>query len=378
MKICMAAPYDITNSKSWSGTPLSLYSAMREIDGNEITTFDISKHHNYFNVRANILRHLDVADSFRSKSLVSKLGPSAMNPLNSRILAKHCASAQYDAVLEFGGYLPHEKILPYYIYTDSTNDARLSFYHKYGVLPCGDENISLETFKRAAEFVRRIYTNAEAIFTMSDWLSDSLINVTGVSPEKVHTVYAGANWHDTILSKNLVAKDITNKTELNLLINGVDFRRKGVDIAVEAVKILNCESDIRYNLHVCGIREPYPKNEFVVDYGFINKSKLIELLNLCDVFVLPSRFDCFGIAFVEAMTFGLPCVGRNICAMPEIIDRGVNGELVDSDDPTELAELIAKICTPQLYSKYSESAIKKSQKFTWERVAQDITNVIRK
>ncbi|MBR6635766.1 MAG: glycosyltransferase family 4 protein [Clostridia bacterium] len=378
MKICMAAPYDITNSKSWSGTPLSLYSAMKEIDGNDITPFDISKYHNYFNVRANILRHLDVTDSFRSKSFVSKLGPSAMNPLNSKILNKHCASTHYDAVLEFGGFLPQKNVTPYFIYTDSSNDVKLDYFTRYGELPFGNEGISVDTFKYAADFVRKIYTNAAGVFCMSNWLAESMINTTGVSPEKMHTVYAGANWHGENPPDEITPKSILQKKEINLLITGVSYKGKGVDIAVEAVKILNRESDIRYNLHVCGISEPYPKNEFVIDYGFINKSKLIELLNLCDVFVLPSRFDCFGIAFVEAMTFGLPCVGRNICAMPEIIDRGVNGELVDSDDPTELAELIAKICTPQLYSKYSESAIKKSQKFTWERVAQDITNVIRK
>ena len=213
---------------------------------------------------------------------------------------------------------------------------------------------------------------------MSNWLAESMINTTGVAKEKVHTVYAGANWHGQEFSDSISAKNIFDKNEINLLITGVSYEGKGVDIAVEAVKLLNRESDIRYNLHVCGIKEPYPKNEFVIDYGFVNKAKLVELLQLCDIFVLPSRFDCFGIAFVEAMSFGLPCVGRNICAMPEIIDRGINGELVDSDDPTELAELIAKIAAPQNYSKYSEAAIKKSRKFTWEKVAQDITNVIRK
>ena len=374
----MAAPYDITNSKAWSGTPLSLYSAMKDVDGNDITPFDISKHHNYFNIRATTLKYLDLKSSIKEKTFISGLGPSAMNPLNSKILDKHCASNHYDAVLEFGGFLPKKNVNPYYIYTDSSNDVKLDYFIRYGKMPFGNEKITVDTLKYAADFVREIYTNASGVFCMSDWLAESMVKTTGVSPEKVHTVYAGANWHGQKFPGHIAARNICEKKEINLLITGVNYKGKGVDIAVDAVNILNRESDVKYYLHVCGIREPYPRNEFVIDYGFINKSKLIELLQLCDVFVLPSRFDCFGIAFVEAMTFGLPCVGRNICAMPEIIDRGINGELVESDDPLELAELILKICNPQTYSEYSEAALKKSKKFTWKNVAENITNVIRK
>ena len=88
-------------------------------------------------------------------------------------------------------------------------------------------------------------------------------------------------------------------------------------------------------------------------------------------------FDCFGIAFVEAMTFGLPCIGRNICAMPEIIDEGINGELIRDDDPSVLAALIDKICSDtDLYRRYSASAIEKSKKFTWEAVCARIMEVL--
>ena len=98
---------------------------------------------------------------------------------------------------------------------------------------------------------------------------------------------------------------------------------------------------------------------------------------MCDLFVLPSRFDCFGIAFVEAMTFGLPCIGRKICAMPEIIDEGINGELVTSDDSEELASLIEKICVGDTYRLYSEKAIEKAKKFTWQNVCSDMLKIIK-
>ncbi len=51
------------------------------------------------------------------------------------------------------------------------------------------------------------------------------------------------------------------------------------------------------------------------------------------MFVLPSKFDAWGHVFVEAMGNGLPCIGTNCCAMPEIIEEGVTGRLVPRADP---------------------------------------------
>ena len=112
-------------------------------------------------------------------------------------------------------------------------------------------------------------------------------------------------------------------------------------------------------------------------HGFVGKEQLNELLRQCSLFVLPSRFDCFGIAFVEAMAWGLPCIGRNICAMPEIIDAGKNGELISKDDPEELAQKIRSICSDSAkYTAYSESAIRKSETFTWENTVNAMLQVM--
>ncbi len=236
---------------------------------------------------------------------------------------------------------------------------------------------SLECVTRAADSVRKIFQNAQGVFCMSQWLADSMVNTTGVSPDKVHVVYAGANWHGAVLPENIKPRDIAGKKEFHLLLTGISYEGKGADIAVKAVEILNKNTNAEFVLHICGLKSLPVESEYVVNHGFVNKTELIEIISECDLFVLPSRFDCFGIAFVEAMTFGLPCIGRKICAMPEIIDEGVNGELVTSDDPNELVELISKICFDRsLYVSYSASALEKSKKFNWEAVAGDIMKVI--
>lgn len=378
MRICMAATYDIQNSRSWSGTPYSLYSALSSIDTNEMTTLNLSQYHTAWNTKMNMLRHTDLRSSLKNRGRVSKLGLSEMNALNSSILQKRCQAKDYDVLLELGGFFSGKGMPPYYVYSDASHDLSLDYYAQYGKLPFGYSEQSLDAVRRSAEYVRKIYQNAEGVFCMSQWMANSMVHTTGVAPEKVHTVYAGANWHDVEVQFPSVPKTLEGKREIHLLLVGVSFEGKGVDLAIEAVQKLNQTSDKKFILHVCGIQTPFEHDEYVINHGFKAKTELVKLLTQCDVFVLPSRFDCFGIAFVEAMQFGLPCVGRRICAMPEIIDEGVNGALISpQDDPNELAQCIYDICADeQRYTQYSAMAMKKAERFTWQNVATDIMNVL--
>ena len=62
--------------------------------------------------------------------------------------------------------------------------------------------------------------------------------------------------------------------------------------------------------------------------GRIDRDALAELYRRATVFVLPSLFDAWGHVFVEAMGYGLPCIGTDCCAMPELIEDGISGRLV--------------------------------------------------
>lgn len=379
MKICISAAYDVKNPKSWSGTPLSLYHAVSHSPDVEITTVDLSSMHNKTNEIFSIIKHIDLSLSKSYGVLKSKLGPSVMNPLNSSLLDKYLKNKDFDVLIEFGGFIPGKNTPPYYIYTDSSRDMEIDFYKKTGVKPFGAENYTDEEMQNSSAYVKEIYKKAAGVFCMSNYLKESLVNTTGIDENKAHVVYAGANWHGIELPENINPKTIEGKKQFNILFTGIDYYRKGVDILIDAVKILNASSEMRFDLHLCGISEKITDDENVIVHGIVDKTKLLELLNDADLFVLPSRYECFGICFVEAMTFGIPCIGRNIMAMPEIIDEGENGELVSGDDPEELAALIKKICSdPVLYRKYSESAMEKSKIFQWDAVAEKMINIIKR
>ena len=101
------------------------------------------------------------------------------------------------------------------------------------------------------------------------------------------------------------------------------------------------------------------------------------LMDTHDLFVMPSRLEGFGIAFVEALSRGLPCVGRSACAMPEIIQPGVGGALIRDDDTEVLAETIAAtLADDELYARCAAAAAGVRAYYTWQRAADDILAIV--
>ena len=72
--------------------------------------------------------------------------------------------------------------------------------------------------------------------------------------------------------------------------------------------------------------------------------KVHELMLKSEVFVLPSRCEAFGIVFGEALMSGIPCIGTKYSGGPDkIINHGINGFLVESDDIKELSYYMKKL-----------------------------------
>ena len=77
--------------------------------------------------------------------------------------------------------------------------------------------------------------------------------------------------------------------------------------------------------------------------GMQGRTKVAELLHGCEVFVLPSRSEPFGIAIVEALACRKPVVATRVGGIPEIIQDGRNGLLVEPDNSGALAEALMKV-----------------------------------
>jgi phosphatidylinositol alpha-1,6-mannosyltransferase len=81
----------------------------------------------------------------------------------------------------------------------------------------------------------------------------------------------------------------------------------------------------------------------VVLTGFVSTERLRALYQHAAMCAMPSRGEGFGLVYLEAMSYGLPCIGSMHDAAGEIIDDGVSGLLVDQTDTSSLADAIVHL-----------------------------------
>jgi glycosyltransferase involved in cell wall biosynthesis len=119
------------------------------------------------------------------------------------------------------------------------------------------------------------------------------------------------------------------------------------------------------------------KKKYVLNFtpdnlsGYFDKIKLTAFKE-SDVYLMPSRSDAFGIAFLEAWASGKPVIGANMGATPEVIRDGVDGFLVEFDDPKDIAKKVVKLLkNKHMCKKFGENGeIKVKKYFTWEKISR--------
>ncbi|MGR3906107.1 glycosyltransferase family 4 protein [Burkholderia sp. SR8] len=127
--------------------------------------------------------------------------------------------------------------------------------------------------------------------------------------------------------------------------------QKGLPMLIEALAQLSRQGDA-IDLVLAGEGDTrrwrdYAQNRGVADRvrfaGWLGGSRKSSFYRDATLFCLPSRFESFGIAALEAMFYGVPVVATRVGGLAELIDDGVTGYLVEPDDAAALAGVIHAI-----------------------------------
>jgi glycosyltransferase involved in cell wall biosynthesis len=244
-------------------------------------------------------------------------------------------------------------------------------------------NISLGTIERRRRKQMKMYERAAGVITMSHWFARSLVEQSGISPDRVHVAHPGFSAGRTA-GESRPLSDRQRPRRKMLFIGRqnapYDFYRKGGDLVVEALALLRREYDPELTLTLVGMDkwpQPGPIPEGVTMLGVLPPDQVSRLYDDHDIFVMPSRQESFGIVFTEALSRGLPCVGRNAYAMPEMVTPGVSGALIDHDDTHELARAIVGVLeNDEIYRQCQTRAAEIAAYFSWERTARDVVDII--
>ncbi len=254
--------------------------------------------------------------------------------------------------------------LPHFVYTDHTNLANLLY-----VGP-NDHVLYPEAWRRLET---SIYRNAALLFVRSSHVQRSLVEHYGIRPERIRCVFAGSN-----AGAPRSARDVEGRYEAKrILFVGIDWERKGGPMLIEAFRQVRlAHPDAQLTIVGSGPPVPEPNVEVL---GEVPVDEVSAIYDRATVFCMPTQREAFGIVFVEAMTHGLPVVATNVGALPDMVENGVNGYLVDPWDAAALAQrLITLLGEPETCRAMgARGRVLARERYNWDAVGQRLGTHIR-
>lgn len=302
----------------------------------------------------------------------------------SRLMDRYCTwdlarrgTDELDMIVQIGDLVLPDS--PYSLYQDMSYDALLQLYDWDTERALHFPGLTRDAILRRRERQREVYERASLIFAMSQWFAAALERWSEVDPAKIRVLHPGTHL-PTSSSPASVDDRLTGSPRRRLLFVGRDFEAKGGDLVLAALAALRRDHDPDTTLTIAG-PAAWPGPNGVppgVDFvGPVSREKVAELLQRHDLFVMPSRFEGFGIVFAEALSFGVPCIARDDFAMPEMIRDGENGGLVRGDDVAELADKIVSVLTDDpIYEAVHREAPQVRAHFSWDRAGDEAISEI--
>ncbi len=201
--------------------------------------------------------------------------------------------------------------------------------------------------------IKNVLKKADRVFAVSNALKHEIIatGVTGISDK------TSICWNSVDIDKFSLKENDSFKQENKLvdkpivLFVGNLIRRKNVESLIEAKKIANSD----YYLVIVGDGPLYKKlnkkveDENVRDVIFTGSRNDVEnIIPSCDVLVLPSFSESFGIVLIEALACGKPVIGSDVGGITEIINEDV-GLLINPNKVSSIASAIDKVINDEEY-----------------------------
>jgi glycosyltransferase involved in cell wall biosynthesis len=186
---------------------------------------------------------------------------------------------------------------------------------------------------------------ARHVITTSPSTAHLLVADYAVAPERLSVVRPGTD--------RAAAQPRVTGPVVDLLAVGSVVPRKGYDILVAALARI---PDLGWRLVIAGDRERSPETVRRLDAeiahlglagrvsfaGAVSPQRLVQLYAAADLFVLPSRFEGYGMAYAEAVAHGVPVVGTQAGAVPQTVPAAA-GVLVPPDDVDALAAVLRRL-----------------------------------
>ena len=246
--------------------------------------------------------------------------------------------------------------LPHFIYTDHTHLENRQY--------TGEAQDALYS-QRWITLEKTIYQNATLNFVRSSNVQRSMLVDYSCATAKVKLVYAGSN-----VVVNARKADDADYAQPHILFIGFDWKRKGGDDLVKAFKLV-LERCPGVRLTIVGAKPDLQlPNCDVIGPG--QPENLDQYYQRATVFCMPTYREPFGIVFVEAMAARLPIVATRVGAIPDFVEEGRNGWLVEPGDIAGIADaLIELVNDPSMARRFGQRSFQIFQeRYSWDAVGK--------
>jgi len=373
-KLAYVTHHNAADIGSWSGTVYYIREALRA-SGFRIENIDklrdtyglLSKTKKLVYMQLLSKRYLRDRETLTLKSYASQV-------------EKALASTDCDVVFCPGtipvAYVRTEK--PIVFWSDSTFAGVLNFYPEFS-------NLCNKTVRNGHRTEQHALSTCRLAIFSSEWAAHTAIQYYDVDPQKIKVVPFGANTR-CHHSAAKIRGAIENKQfdTCKLLFIGVDWFRKGGDIALAVAEKLNRQG-LYTELHIVGCRPPHEVPSFVKLHGYVSKKtetgrrELNRLFRESHFLIVPSRAECFGVVYAEASSFGLPSLATNVGGIPTAIHQDKNGRTFPLDEnPEQYSDhILGLMGSWQAYTNLALSSFHEySERLNWSSSGKKVRELV--
>ena len=232
---------------------------------------------------------------------------------------------------------------------------------------------------------RRVFAHTPEIVAISRAGRDEIARLHGVPEPRLSVVYNGvdlARFHPRLReSTHATRAEIGVAAEaFVLLFAGSGFARKGLDVALDALRML---ADRTARLIVIGRDDVAPYRARAAALGVAEqvlwlgvRPDIERWYAAADVLVLPTRYEPFGNVHLEALATGLPVVTSRVAGGAEILDARC-GAAIDPRSPDEVAGAIGRLRS-RPRAEMTAAARAAAEPFTFERQVSELERIYKR
>lgn len=363
-------------SKCWFGS-VSIFSNQCILDNNNpnLYRFESTKQHTliiYFYLLKVLLNNKNFIKSCKLFVLL--------------IMNRNIAKNTYDRIIEISKRIDlksthdtQKTIICSLLMNDSVTGIilKLKFNFRNILLTHGSEfNVN---YKCNHKMIIKFILNNSEIIANSNYIKTRITEFGG-NEKSIRVVNLGVDtniFYPDIINREKSFSNINNNDYVILTIAHLVYH-KGIDIGIKAVNILKSKYNIKYIVIGYGDYEFELKKmtkkmnleKNIIFLGKIINSDLNKYINLCDIFLLPSRYEGFGISLIEASACRKPLIGCNTGGIPDAIIENKTGLLFKKESAEDLANKISYLIeNEQIKKEFANNAYERTQnELNWKNV----------